>query len=101
MDKKAPAAKDILLGYLLRASKIGEVLIAFASFSPDDFIASKSLKAFVSSNLSCMYILIITRTKLIRNGILHPQERKLSSVVNVLTDMNAIFAKMTPTGAPA
>ena len=24
MDKKAPAAKDILLGYLLRASKIGE-----------------------------------------------------------------------------
>jgi hypothetical protein len=27
MDKKAPAAKDILLGYLLRASKIGEDLI--------------------------------------------------------------------------
>ena len=73
----------------------------FGSESDEGFIASNSLKALVSSSFNCMYMLIKTRTKLIRKGILQPHARKSSSVVKELTDIKAMFARITPTGAPA
>ena len=80
---------------------MGEDLISCFSLAWELLAASSSLKALVSSSLSWIYMLIITKTKLIKKGTLHPQARKLSSEVSKLTDTKAILARITPTGAPA
>ena len=81
MERNAPAASEILWGYLLKASSMGEDLISCLVLSLELLAASSSLKASVSSSFNWIYILIITKTKLIKKGILQPQERKLSSEV--------------------
>ena len=88
-------------GYFFIASITGEDFTTLASLGFCSFSDSNSLKACVSSNLSCMYKLIRIKIKLAKKGIRHPQERKDSSLVNNQTVMKAKLANITPIGAPA